>query len=303
MRTNNFFCDHCQNDKFDSETQTYIPKPFSCYSKAHWNQHINTKKHILNCSYVNSLEDDLVIKCKHCNTTFTKEQYKKHSDNNSLLWAMKTKDNIYKHCACNNFVDEDGKRFANIKIMKEYVEGLSRYKKELKKKERLRQQLHKLLDDDETREQLLTERRLKNREKIKAEFDLRQANKAKKEAEEKERKSKKVLKKAKKESKPKNIGEKWAEEYENKDENLELVIKPVLEEFGDIDCLPEYETPIEKAQRERKDINIPPEIDPDDLCEECGYTRNEYLVYPPEKLKRYGYSLCDCEETDYSDED
>ena len=98
MKANTFFCDRCQNDKFDSETQTYIPKPFSCYSKAHYLQHINTKKHILNCSYVNALEDDLVVTCKYCNTKFTKEQYKKHSETNSLLWAMKTKDNIYKYC-------------------------------------------------------------------------------------------------------------------------------------------------------------------------------------------------------------
>jgi len=214
---------------------------------------------------------------------------------------MKTNDNIYKYCGCNNFVDDNGKRFANKKIKKEYVEGLSRYQKELKKKERLRQQLHKILDNDEMKEQLLTERRLKNREKIKAEFDLKEAKKAKKQAEELEKKSKEVLKKANKESKPKNLGEKWAEEYENNDENLELVIKPVLEEFGDVDCLPEYESAVEKAQRERRDFNIPPEIDPDDLCEDCGYTRNEYLVYPEDKLKRYGYSLCSCEETDDED--
>ena len=180
-----------------------------------------------------------------------------------------------------------------------------KYYKELekKRKEKLREQLHKLLDDDEMKEQLLTERRLKNREKIKAEFDLKQAKKAKKEAEEEEKKSKEVLKKANKESIPKNIGEKWAEEYENTDENLELVIKPILEEYDDVSLLDnECLSIVQKAQRLRKDMNIPPEIDPDDLCEDCGYTRNEYLVYPEEKLKRYGYSLCSCEETD-SDED
>lgn len=301
MRTNTFFCDHCQNDKFDSETQTYIPKPFSCYSKAHWMQHINTKKHILNEAYINTLEADLVVECKHCSQIFTKEQYKIHSNNNSLLWTMKTNDNIYRYSSCNHFIDDNGKRFANIKIMKEYVEGLSRYQKELKKKERLRQQLHKILDNDEMKEQLLTERRLKNREKIKAEFDLKEAKKAKKQAEEEEQKSKKVLKEANKKAIPKGLGEKWAYEYENTDENLELVINPVLEEFGDVDCLPEYESAVEKAQRERRDFDIPPDIDPDDLCEDCGYTRNEYLVYPEDKLKRYGYSLCSCEETDDED--
>lgn len=300
MRTNTFFCDHCQNDKFDSETQTYIPKPFSCYNKSHWMQHINTKKHILNEAYINTLETDLVVECKHCSKIFTKEQYKIHSTNNSLLWTMKTNRNIYSYCGCNNFVNEDGKRFANIRLMKLYMEGLNRYKKEKKRKEKLREQLHKLLDDDEMKEQLLTERRLKNREKIKAEFDLKEAKKAKKEAEEQEAKTLKALKQAKKESIPKNIGEKWAEEYENTDQNLELVIKPILEEYNDVDLL-DNERPVEKAQRLRKDINIPPDIDPDDLCEDCGYTRNEYLVYPEHKLKRYGYSLCSCEETDDED--
>ena len=301
MNTNTFFCDHCQNDKFDSETQTYIPNPFSCYSKAHWEQHINTKKHILNEACINTLEADLVVECKHCSQLFTKEQYKQHSNNNALLWTMKTNNNIYKHSNCNNFVNEDGKRFANIRLMKLYMEGLNRYKKEKKRKEKLREQLHKLLDDDEMKEQLLTERRLKNREKLKAEFDLKQAKKAKKEAEEEEAKTLKALKKATKESIPKNLGEKWADEYENTDENLKLVIKPILEEYDDVSLL-DNETPVQKAQRLRKDINIPPKIDPDDLCEDCGYTRNEYLIYPEEKLKRYGYSLCSCEETD-SDED
>ena len=221
MRTNTFFCDHCQNDKFDSETQTYIPKPFSCYSKAHWEQHINTKKHILNEACINTLEADLVVECKHCSQLFTKEQYKQHSNNNALLWTMKTNNNIYKHSNCNNFVNEDGKRFANIRRMKLYMEGLNRYKKEKKRKEKLREQLHKLLDDDEMKEQLLTERRLKNREKLKAEFDLKQAKKAKKEAEEEEAKTLKALKKATKESIPKNLGEKWADEYENTDEGYE----------------------------------------------------------------------------------
>ena len=102
----------------------------------------------------------------------------------------------------------------------------------------------------------------------------------------KEKQRLKRKKKKKEEPKPKLIEE----------ENIKIEISNVEESDE------EDETPIEKARRERKDINIPPEIDPDDLCEECGYTRNEYLVYPIEKLERYNIPLCSCEETD-SDED
>ena len=156
-----------------------MPQSFSCKQTAHYHKHIDTQKHILNTLICKNLTDDLIVKCKHCGDVYTKEQYKQHLDRNSLLWTIKTNKNIYKYSVCNHFIYEE-KRFNSIKIMKEYIEHSTRYEKEKNKKKKLREQIHKILDNDALKEELLNERRLKNREKLKVEMDLKQAKKKEK---------------------------------------------------------------------------------------------------------------------------
>jgi hypothetical protein len=183
--------------------------------------------------------------------------------------------------------------------MKEYVEESSRYKKEQIKKNKIRVQLHKIMDDEELKESLLNERRLRNREKLKAEMDLKQAKKDAKEAKIKEEKQLKKLSIIKKNDKPKTIEEQCANEHENTDPNLKLEIIPILQEkHYKEEEEEEDETPSQIRKREREDMDIPPIIDEDDLCMDCGYTGNFIVEYPEEKLERYGIKICACGESD-----
>ena len=300
MKQPTYFCDHCNIEKFDSESQTYKSQSFSCKTSDHYHRHIDTKKHIINSIISKDLEADLVVECKYCSEVYTKEQYKEHSERNALLWAMKTNKNIYKYSVCNHFVYDD-KRFNSIKIMKEYVEESSRYKKEQIKKNKVRAQIHKMMDNEELKDALLNERRLKNREKLKAEMDLKQAKKDAKEAKIKEEKQLKKLAIIKKNDKPKTIEEKWANEHENTDPNLKLEIIPILEEEHYEEEEEEDETPSQIRKRERADFDIPPIIDEDDMCRDCLYYENN-IDYPIEKLERYNIRYCVCGE-DTEDED
>tara|TARA_R110002126_G_scaffold5039_1_gene26476 strand:+ start:443 stop:1279 length:837 start_codon:yes stop_codon:yes gene_type:complete len=275
MKQPTYFCDHCNIEKFDSENLEFEPISFECGTKAHWKQHIDTKKHILNTIICKNLEADSVVECKHCGINYTKEQYKQHTLRNSVLWTMKTPKNIYCDSKCNDF-NYEGKRFNNIKIMKEYIEQSNRYKKTQTKKLKLRNELIKLLDDEDAKAELYEIRRQQQKDKEKVEYDKKKESKRVKEEKEKERK----------------------ELNKNPKPNIKMIINDddLHSDCSEESYDSETETAVEKAQRERKDFNIPPEIDPDDLCEECNNTTNEYLVYPPEKLKRYGYSLCYCGE-------
>ena len=269
MKQPTYFCDNCNIEKFDSENQTYQPQPFECSTRAHYHQHIDTKKHILNTIIYKNLEDDLIVKCKHCEVVYTKEQYKEHSQRNSILWALKTNENIYRFSVCNHFVYDD-KRFNSIKIMKEFVEQSTRYKKEQTKKNKLREQLIRLLNDKELAENLQNERRMKNKEKLKVEMDVKNAKKEAKDAKEKAKKEEKLLKK------------------KVKHENLEMKIIDVVED---------------ERPTERDDFDIPPIIDEDDICDDCSYTQNFIVEYPVEKLERFGIRICDCYPDSASDED
>jgi hypothetical protein len=298
MKQPTYFCDNCNIEKFDSETQTYKPQSFSCNTRAHYHQHIDTTKHILNTIIYKNLEDNLIVECKHCKVVYTKEQYKQHSQRNSILWALKTNENIYRFSVCNHFVYND-KRFNSIKIMKEFVEQSTRYKKEQTKKNKLREQLIRLLNDKELAENLQNERRMKNKEKLKVEMDVKNAKKKEKEAKENTKKEEKRLSKIIKNNKPKTIEEKWANEVENTDPGLKLEILPMLKE-------PYYEEEEEAEEgtpkQIRQDYNIPPIIDEDDICEDCGYTQNFIVEYPEEKLERYGFRICECSGTTTEDE-
>ena len=64
--SNLFFCDYCNIDKFNSETQEYERVAFECKTKQHYLNHINNKKHIINTLKNNHLEDEQVVDCKHC---------------------------------------------------------------------------------------------------------------------------------------------------------------------------------------------------------------------------------------------
>ena len=288
MKQPTYFCDHCNIEKFDSENQTYKTQSFSCDTTAHYRQHIDTKKHILNTLICKNLTDDLIVKCKHCSINYTKEQYKQHSQRNSVLWVMKDK---FKESSCNHFT-YDGKRFADLATLRDFTEHSTKYKRQRYERNKIFEAAAEIIENKTKWEKELHEARLRNAEKQRAKFAAKKAKEDAKEA------AKKLQKLTKRKSQ-KTTAEILADEVvsvEN-NENIKLKIKPIVDShYGDAWLETGVETAVEKAQRERKDFNIPPEIDPDDLCEECNNTTNEYLVYPPEKLKRYGYSLCYCGE-------
>tara|TARA_R110002126_G_scaffold287874_1_gene440940 strand:- start:304 stop:1167 length:864 start_codon:yes stop_codon:yes gene_type:complete len=284
MKQNNYFCDHCTIEKFDSETQTYINQSFCCDTTAHWRQHIDTKKHILNTIICKNLEEDLIVECKHCKVVYTKEQYKQHSQRNSVLWAMKDK---YKESSCNHFTC-DGKRFADLPTLRDYMEHSTKYKRQKYERNKIFEAAAEIIENKTKWEKELHEARQRNAEKQRAKFAAKKAKQDAKEA------SKKLQKLTKRKSE-KTTAEILADEVvslENND-NIKLTIKPIIDDLYGEDWV---ETPVEKKKRERADINIPPIIDEDDICEDCGYTGNFHIEYPEEKLERYGHSLCCCGE-------
>jgi|11_taG_2_1085331.scaffolds.fasta_scaffold22459_3 hypothetical protein len=156
MKRELFRCDYCEISKFDSETQEYVDLPFSCGTKHEWLQHISRPKHCLNVARNENLEDDLVIKCKHCDGIFTKKQYQKHKNRNIVLWW--STDPMYKDCSCNNFI-YNGKRFETMELLKVYAEcrydnGRKKYKytpkpKKIKSFNERGQELKKQLEEKE----------------------------------------------------------------------------------------------------------------------------------------------------------
>jgi len=120
MKRELFRCNYCEVQRFDSETQTYIDLPFSCGTLAEWKQHISRPKHCVNVARNKTLEDDLVVECKHCNGIFTKAQYQQHKSINQLLWINTSP--MYKDCSCNNFIFNN-KRFENLITLRAYAEN------------------------------------------------------------------------------------------------------------------------------------------------------------------------------------
>ena len=284
MKQNNYFCDHCNIQKFDSETQTYIFQSFFCDTMAHYHQHMNTKKHILNTAISKNLTDDLVIKCKHCSVIYTKEQYKQHEQRNSLFWSMRYK---YTQSSCNNFTYE-GKRFINIRTLNDYMDNSTKYKKQQYKKNKIFEAAAEILENKDKWEKELHAARLRNAEKQRATFAIKKAK-------EELKKQEKALKKTQKPNSEKTTAEILADEVVG-DPNIKMKIKPILDEqFGEGWCL---ETPVEKQRRERDDCNIPPIFDDDDKCANCNLYQNFVVEYQQEKLDRYNIKTCECDDSD-----
>tara|TARA_R110000851_G_scaffold331732_1_gene506374 strand:- start:13 stop:870 length:858 start_codon:yes stop_codon:yes gene_type:complete len=281
---NNHFCDFCKIDKFNSETQEYQSIPFECYGSAKYIAHINTKKHILNTVISKNLTDDLVVKCKHCSVIYTKEQYKLHQQRNSLFWSMRYK---YTQSSCNNFTYE-GKRFINIPTLNDYMEHSTKYKRQRYEKNKIFEAAAQIIENKDKWEKELHAARLRNAEKQRATFAVK---KAKEELKEQEKK----LKKTQKPKSKKTTAEILADEVVG-EPNIKMKIKPILDERYGKDAW--LETPLEKERRERDDCNIPPIIDADDLCLDCGYTQNFIIEYPIEKLKRYSINTCRCSDSE-----
>jgi len=106
---NKYWCDNCN---------------FTCNKKDHWKQHINSLKHKRKLTDERYAEGN--IQCIHCNEFFTKESYKRHKERNQLFWLCK---NSYwtDFCSCNNFVSETGKRYEDIRQLKDVMEKKGRY--------------------------------------------------------------------------------------------------------------------------------------------------------------------------------
>lgn len=133
MKRELFRCDYCENEKFNSETQTFINIPFICSTLAHWKQHIKRPKHCLAIERNNNLEDYLVKQCNHCDGIFTLEQYQRHKNHNTIYWISKnTNSEYYNECSCNNFI-YNGKRFETLMELRTYAEN--RYENGRKKLE------------------------------------------------------------------------------------------------------------------------------------------------------------------------
>lgn len=292
-----YFCDSCFVEKDgvrgdidpESVNSCVYRKPFSCVKKEQWNRHINTIKHITNVTMYNNFKDECINECRHCKVRLDKRSYIIHMNRNSKYHLSKHMD-YAKESSCNNFI-LDGRRFNSIEIVRAYYDNKLKYSygkdNKLNYTKKNFDLALKIIDDKADHEIKLNESRKEKERKQLEEFN--------KKKEEREAKERDMLKKKKNKSVKLDIP------------NLEMTIeesdKELVEKINEkYPTKYENESPVQKAQRERKDINIPPEIDPDDLCEECGYTRNEYLVYPIEKLERYDIPLCSCEETD-SDED
>jgi len=124
---NIYFCDHCYTEQYETLDNGKI-KPykdyFRCSTKQKWIAHCKTRKHKYNCSMIQTLEDDLIETCKHCNETMTKEAYKHHKTRNALFWAVKSNSD-YNKCSCNNFVlNGEAKRkmrFPSIQTLSTYI--------------------------------------------------------------------------------------------------------------------------------------------------------------------------------------
>jgi len=162
MKRELFRCDYCQIQKFNSENQEYINLPFVCDTLAQWKQHITRPKHCMNIARNNNLEDDLVIKCKHCDGVYTNEQYKDHKSHNILLWI--SNNSIYKESSCNNFV-YNNKRFEDLNVLRAYAESrydTGRKKYEYKPKPK---KITSFADRSATMKHLLDEKKTKEQEK------------------------------------------------------------------------------------------------------------------------------------------
>ena len=287
MKQPTYFCDHCNIEKFDSETQTYKPQPYSCNTSSHYHKHIDTKKHILNTLICKNLTDDLIVKCKHCSINYTKEQYKQHKSRNSVLWVMKDK---FKESSCNHFT-YDGKRFANLSTLKDFTEHSTKYKRQRYERNKIFEAAAEIIENKEKWAKELHEARLRNADKQRAKFAVKKAKEEAKEAAKK-------LKKLTKPNSKKTTAEILADEVvaEEEDSNIKMKIKPILDEY--YGCEKWADIPIEKQQIDRADPNIPPLIDEDDICDECGYTGNFNVPYTEEKLKRYDIKICSCYPTE-----
>ena len=284
MKQNNYFCDHCKIEKFDSESQTYINQSFSCETNSHHRQHVNTKKHILNTLICKNLADELIVKCKHCNVVYTKEQYKEHSSRNSVLWAMKNK---YPESSCNHFT-YDGKRFGDLPTLNDFMEHSTKYKRQRYERNKIFEAAAEILENKEKWANELHEARLRNAEKARAKFAAKKAKEDAKEAAKKVKELETKLKSLKKTNNKKDNLEMTIEELDEKDK---IFTKSINERYP---TKYEDETPSQIRKREREDMDIPPIIDEDDICEDCGCTGNFNVPYPEEKLERYDIKICNC---------
>ena len=296
--SNLFFCDNCNIEKFNSETQEYEFVAFECQTKHNYIRHMTTKKHLYNVIHSSNLDDDHVVECKHCTTIFTNIQYKQHKERNQLLWCMKATNPIYKDCSCNNFIFGK-KRFTTINELKEYstIKEIYTYGQKNPQIGYTRKNYDKaiqILRDKEDHEVKLMEAGKRR--------DIEMMEKYK-EKKAKEEEAKKKLKEKK--NKTKIIGTIEDEEFIHKEIQMNIVEQPEEEHVKaeQPDELEEEETPMEKKKRERNDLCIPPIFSDEDLCCNCGLYQNFIVEYEDEKLKRYNITICSCGESDVTDED
>lgn len=95
----------------------------------------------------------------------------------------------------------------------------------------------------------------------------------------------------------KNLEEKEKKDVQPLKEKVidsENITMSIEEEFNELNGIEEKEDP-------KTDLNTPPIWDSEDICCECGKPDNSFREYSDQKLKNYGVSLCDCEDSEDSD--
>tara|TARA_R110000803_G_scaffold93103_1_gene160593 strand:- start:719 stop:1549 length:831 start_codon:yes stop_codon:yes gene_type:complete len=275
--SNLFFCDYCNIEKFNSETQEYERVAFECKTKHNYIRHINNKKHIINTLKNNHLEDEEVTTCKHCTNLYAKDQYKLHQERNNLSWGYKGRGDMYSEISCNNFIYSN-KRFNNVRDLKDYIESQrrSRYWKTQEKKQKILEKGVKFFDSEAEFLKKIDEKRAEQKRKI----EEKRMEKKKKQEEKENKKKEPIVK------------------------NIEMVIEDEVEEVEEVEEVVEEEyddeTPVE---RERNDCNIPPILDDEDKCANCNLYQNYLIQYKQEKLDRYNIKICECPDSDDTDSD
>jgi len=161
MKRNIYFCDYCNVEKFDSESQEFIKLSFQCNQTQQWKRHINTAKHKV-CVAKNKNFDNM-IECKHCDSLFNKEQYAIHKERNQLLWTMKGSNELLNESCCNHFI-VGNKRYPNIKELiicneNRYDSGRKKYEYTPKSKQIIsfKEQGERILDSIEKKEKEVEE--------------------------------------------------------------------------------------------------------------------------------------------------
>ena len=144
---------------------------YKCYStdkKDSYLKHLASVKH--NENKHEEIKEEHSVVCPHCNTKMYKEIWLQHKKRNELLWLCKSMGSEWtKYSSCNNFITDTGKRFNNVKSLKDCMENKSKYGRT---KKTIKDAYNERAIDsgNKTKEQVLIENKENNVKEEKKEF-------------------------------------------------------------------------------------------------------------------------------------